>query len=34
MEMEVREMALIKKLQATQLIQKQAYEELEAITKS
>ena len=33
MEMELKEMALIKKLQAAQLLQKQAYEELEDITK-
>ena len=33
MDMELKEMALIKKLQAAQLLQKQAYEELEDITK-
>ena len=34
MEMELLEMALIKKLQAAQLLQKQAYEELEGVTRT
>ena len=34
MEMELLEMALIKKLQAAQLLQKQAYEELETVNNN
>jgi hypothetical protein len=34
MDMELLEMALIKKLQSAQVLQKQAYEELESINRS